>query len=202
MKQILVIHGGTTFLSYDKYLDYLRTKKVQPERLIHTPGWKESLQEQLGNDTQVFLPSMPNPTNAQYLEWKLWFDRIAEIAEDGIVLVGHSLGGIFLAKYLSENTFPKKISATMLIAAPYDDESDEDLGSFTIHSITDTFRDQAGRVTCFYGADDPVVSFGEMGKYQSQLPGAEFVVTPAPDHFVRPEFPELVHRIRALNASR
>jgi uncharacterized protein len=201
MKQILVVHGGTTFSSYDKYLNYLRTKKVQPERLIYAPGWKETLQEQIGTDTQVLLPSMPNGTNAQYTEWKLWFDRIAEIAEDGIILVGHSLGGIFLAKYLSENIFPKKIAATILIAAPYDDESEEDLGSFALHSITDTFRHQAGSVTCFYGVDDPVVSIDEMDKYQSQLPKAEFVILPAPDHFARPEFPELIHRLHELSLS-
>ena len=198
MKQVLVIHGGTTFSTYDAYIEYLRTKKVHPERLAYTPGWKEGLQGQLGADYQVLLPSMPNATNAQYAEWKLWFDRIAEIAEDGIVLIGHSLGGIFLAKYLSETTFPKQISATILIAAPYNDESEEDLGSFRLDALTDIFRQQAGKVTCFFGDDDPVVSINEMSHYRSQLPDAEFVTLPAPDHFVRPEFPELVRKLREL----
>lgn len=198
MKQVLIIHGGTTFSTYKKYINYLSTKNVQLERLMYAPGWKEGLQAKLGNNYQVLAPSMPNSTNAQYEEWKLWFDRITEVIADDVILVGHSLGGIFLAKYLSENSFPKKIIATILIAAPYDDESDEDLGGFKIHTIADLFAKQAGQVIFFHGTDDPVVPIGELEKYKQVLASAEFNLLPAPDHFSRPDFPEIVEKIQQL----
>lgn len=198
MKQVIVIHGGTTFASYDNYLDYLSTKEISIEHFIHTPMWKETLQEKLGTDYQVLLPSMPNKTNARYDEWKLWFDRIAEIAEDDCIVIGHSLGGIFLVKYLSENKFPKKIAATIIIAAPFNDEEGEELTDFKIDSIADEFSKHAGKVIFFYGFDDPVVPAHEADKYRNKLSNAEFYQLSAPDHFVRTDFPELVSGIRRI----
>lgn len=198
MKQVIVIHGGTTFVDYDNYLQYLQTKQVSAERFVHVPMWKETLQEKLGPDYQVLLPSMPNKTNAKYNEWKLWFDNISQILTDECILIGHSLGGIFLAKYLSENQFPRTIKATILVAAPFDDETTEDLGDFKIASLSDTFRSQAGKVIIYYGADDPVIPVGEAGKYRAQLPDAEFYELSAPDHFVRTDFPEIAACVQRL----
>lgn len=198
MKQVIVIHGGTTFSDYEKYLDYLRTKTIKIERLTYAPTWKNGLQADLGDNYQVLLPSMPNTTNAQYSEWKLWFDRIAEIIDDNSILVGHSLGGMFLAKYLSENIFPKNVAATILIAAPFDDETIEDLTDFKLTRISDLFTKQAGRVVFFNGVDDPVIPTIELEKYKAELPNAEFNITSAPDHFVRPQFPELIATIRSI----
>jgi len=198
MKQVIVIHGGTTFSDYEKFLNDLRTKKVRIERLQAFSSWKESLQGNLGPDYQVLMPAMPNKTNAKYSEWKLWFERIGEVIDDNCILIGHSLGGIFLAKYLSENRFPKTIKATILIAAPFSDETDEDLADFKIDTISDLFREQAGRVVFFNGLDDPVVAIKERDKFQHELPTAKFHTIPAPDHFVRAEFPELINTIKSL----
>jgi len=198
MKQVIVIHGGTTFSSYEAFLDNLRTKRVYLDRLKPFVSWKENLQARLGNDYQVLLPTMPNTTNAKYNEWKLWFGRIAEVVTDDCILVGHSLGGIFLAKYLSENTFPRTISATILIAAPFNDETNEELADFKIDSISDTFAQQAGKVVFFNGEDDPVISIQERDMFRQALPTATFYTLPAPDHFVRAELPELTEVIRSL----
>ena len=198
MKQVIVIHGGTTFSDYEKFLNDLRTKKVRIERLQPFVSWKESLQERLGREYQVLLPAMPNKTNAKYDEWKLWFERIAEVIENDCILIGHSLGGIFLAKYLSEHKFPKTINTTILIAAPFSDETGEDLADFKIEAMSDLFREQAGRVVFFNGLDDPVIAIEERDKFQHELPMAEFLTLPAPDHFVRAEFPELITIIKSL----
>lgn len=198
MKQVIVIHGGTTFSDSDKYLDYLRTKTISVERLMPTGSWKDSLQSTLGDDYQVLLPSMPNATNAQYDEWKLWFGRIVEVITDDCILIGHSLGAIFLVRYLSENVFPKHIATTILIAAPFDDESAEDLTDFKLTQVSELFTKQAGKVIFFMGPDDPVIAPSELEKYRTALPTAEYNILPAPDHFVRPEFPELVRIVRSI----
>lgn len=198
MTQVIVIHGGTTFSDYDEYLNYLHTRPVRADNFIRTATWKESLQDKLGPEYQVLLPSMPNKTNARYSEWKIWFDRIAEIATDGCILIGHSLGGVFLAKYLSENKYPVRIRSTILVAAPFDDESIEDLTEFRIGNLSKLFIKQAGKVVFYHGIDDPVVPIDEQHKYQSLIPLAEFNTVIASDHFVRGEFPELVSRLQNL----
>ena len=198
MKQVVVIHGGTTFSDYDNYLQSLTTKTLHTERFIYKPMWKELLQEKLGDAYQVLLPAMPNKTNARYEEWALWFRHLTDIIEDDVILIGHSLGAIFLAKYLSDNEFPHIIKATILVAAPYDDDTDEDLGDFRIESINHQLSNQAGRLVFFAGNDDPVISNSEILKYQTMLPDAEFHIVSAPDHFVRQDFPELTNLLKQL----
>ena len=198
MQQIIVIQGGTTFLEYNNYLGYLGNKSLNVDRLTYSPMWKELLQSQLGADYQVLLPTMPNKTNARYNEWEIWFTHLASIMTDGCILIGHSLGAIFLAQYLSENIFPKSITATILVAAPYDNESSEDLGDFKIKTLSDRLTEQAGRLVFFNGTDDPVVATSDSDKYKTRLPTAEFHTLPAPDHFMRPDFPELTALIKEL----
>jgi len=199
MKQVVVIRGGTTFNQYEDYIESLRTKSVQIDRIAYAPGWKESLQAKLGQDYLVLIPSMPNTANAKYTEWKMYFDRVAEVLEDDCILVGHSMGGIFLAKYLSECKFPRRIAATILVAAPFDDDSEEDLGDFKISTLSELFTEQAGRVIVFGAHDDPVISPSDFDRYRDALPHADIQEVSAPDHYVRPEFPELVEAIKSVH---
>lgn len=198
MQQVIVIHGGTTFQDYDMYLKSLSEKKLDINRFIYRPMWKELLQDNLGSEYQVLLPSMPNSTNARYNEWKLWFEHISSLFSNNCILIGHSLGAVFLAKYLSEHSLPAKIKATILIAAPYDDEGVEDLTDFKIVKLSERLTEQAGRLVFFNGMDDPVISNLDLSKYQNQLPAAEFKILSAPDHFVRADFPELISLLKNI----
>ena len=162
--------------------------------------WKELLQQELGDDYQVLTPPMPNKTNARYEEWALWFKHLSSLFNDGVILVGHSLGGIFLAKYLSEQTVPVKVKATILIAAPYDDDSDEDLTDFKVTNLSGKLTEQAGKLVFMNGTDDPVVSQSEALKYKTAVPVATFISLPAPDHFMREKFPELTQLLKNLSS--
>jgi predicted alpha/beta hydrolase family esterase len=199
MKQILLIGGATTFSTREAFLDYLRMEEYSAESLLTSDKtWKDTMQEKLGERAQVLRVPMPNKDNAHYEEWKVRFERVTDTLAEDLILVGHSMGGVFLAKYLSENSFDKPVYATILIAPPYNDESLEELASFRLEKVTDKFKEQAGTTIIYAGGDDPVVSYSDCAKYKSVLPEAEFITTSAPDHFVRPEFPELVSRLEAL----
>lgn len=139
---------------------------------------------------------MPNKNNAKYSERKIWFDRIAEKANDGCILIVHSLWGVFLIKYLSENKLPVRIRSAILIAAPFNDESIEDLTEFKVVTISALHTQQAGKIIFFNGIDDPVIPITKHRKYQVLVPIAEFNIIAAPDHFVRDEFPELISCLR------
>jgi predicted alpha/beta hydrolase family esterase len=198
VKQVIVIHGATTFADHDQYLKYLAKKPLQLDRLTYRPMWKERLQNELGNTYRVLLPSMPNKTNARYSEWRIFFKNLTQLLTDDCVLVGHSMGAVFLAKYLSEERLPCLVHATVLIATPYSDESAEDLGDFKLDSISDLLRSQAGKVIIFNGKDDPVISTQDVERYKQDLPGAEHITLPASDHFMRADFIELTDCIKNL----
>jgi len=120
---------------------------------------------------------------------------------DRVVLIGHSLGGIFLAKYLSENDFPKKISATYLIAAPYDAEDSEySLADFTLPKSLEKLRRQGGKIFIFQSEDDPVVPFPNSEKYLRALPNAKKMVFKNNGHFSQEKFPELIESVKKISS--
>lgn len=154
-KQIIIIHGGTSYDNYEEYFSALNSLNINLDRMKSTKDWKDSLQEKLGEDFIVYTPQMPNKQNAQYEEWKILFEKVLNLLNEDIVLIGHSMGGIFLAKYLSENNIYKKIQKTFLISAPFSNEGliheslcsfirDKDLNNFEKHtkSISLSLRTQ------------------------------------------------------------
>ena len=197
-KQVILIHGGSVFKTYKDYIKSLKSLKVDLER-YRTIGWKDSLQEKLGNRFDVLLPKMPNPSNSQYNEWKILFNKIACLLDNNVILIGHSLGGVFLAKYLSENKFPKKILASILIAPPYDEKDvEEPLGDFVISNNLNKFKKQGGKIFIYQSKDDLVVPYIDLEKYRKDLPDAVIRVFKDRGHFNQPEFPELINEIRGL----
>ena len=198
MNQILLINGGTTFNSQADYIDFLENNSIDKTRLYPKIDWKLTLNKRLGSSYEVLVPKMPNTTNANYTEWKLYFESVIKVLGDKVVLIGHSLGGIFLAKYLSDNVFPKKIEALFLIAAPLT-EAGESLGDFKLGDNLEGISKQVDKIFILHSKDDPVVPISDSDEYANRLPDAELVLFEDKGHFNTEEFSGLVYLIKALN---
>ena len=196
-KQVVVIHGGDSFDSYEKYLKALKNWEVTVEWFQpREEDWKDSLPSDLGENFEVLAPRMPNKQNARYAEWKIWFERMLPFIQGGVILVGHSLGGIFLAKYLSENDFPNKISGLFLVAAPH--SKTPDIGEFKLSGSLEKITKQCGNIHLYQSRDDQVVTFDEVKKYKKDLPGAELRIFEDRGHFKQEHFPEIVEDIKKI----
>ena len=93
---------------------------------------------------------------------------------------------------------PKKASAVLLVAPPYDEGGNEDLIDFVPPKNLNLMKAQAGDIIFYYSKDDPVVSFAESDKYRIALPDAIMRVFNDRGHFLGEQFPELLKDIRAL----
>lgn len=110
MKTLIFIHGGESFTNHTEYLHWIQTTAVEwnmkPFEVIEEKKrWKlEIAKKATAAGDLVYIPDFPNPQNAKYDEWKLFFDAwISRIQIEGeLVLIGTSLGGCFLLKYFSE----------------------------------------------------------------------------------------------------
>lgn len=195
-KQLIVIHGGTTFEAYEEYFKYLESCEIVLEKL-NRKDWKDVLIQTLP-EYEVIYPKMPNSKNARYPEWKLWFEKLFPLLSGEVVLVGHSLGGIFLAKYLSENNFPQKISSLHLVAAPYDDEycPDEPLADFELGHTVEAINEKVSKIFLYHSKDDTSVPFLDVEKYKHDLPNAVTRIFEDKGHFNQETFPELVEDIK------
>jgi len=199
MKQVVVINGGSDFRSYEEFISYIKSTPVDISEFLPQQVWRDRLPEELGDNYRIFIPEMPNRANAHFEEWKIWFEKMTQYLIDDVILIGHSLGALFLAKYLSENTFPHRIKATILISAPYDDEGLEPpLGDFAMDRPLDGLATQGGDIYLVHAEDDPIVPFAHAKKYLEQLPSAHLVDLKTGKHFIQPEFPELVELIKKI----
>lgn len=197
-KQILIIHGGDTFATHEEYLNFLRNYEIDISRYNSDRNdWKPWVRKMLKDEYEVITPPMPNRSNAHYDEWKLWFEKFIPFLEDGVILVGHSQGGIFLAKYLSQNRFPRKIGAAMLVSAPFDKDSEGyPVLSFSLPAGLDM---QTDNVFLYHSKDDPVVPFEALEKYKELIPEAKTRILENRGHVNQEEFPELLEDIFELS---
>lgn len=199
-QQVFYIHGGTAFSHYEDFLSHLKTKEIRD-----LPGseplkkWSGTLREDLGEEFEVFMPSMPNSQNAKYEEWKIWFERYFKYLYDGVILVGWSQGAYFLAKYLVENAVPFSIKALFLLAAPFEnaDFGGEDGGDFAFDtSRVGELEKKAPKIYLFHSKDDFLVPYEHALRYKREVPEAELVTFEDKNHFLIEGFPELLEVIR------
>ena len=197
-QQVLLIHGGDTYENYDKFIESLNTKTPKLEWILSRRDWKNELQDQLGEDFAVYTPQMPNKQNAIYEEWKILFEKIVDLLEDGFILVGHSLGAIFIVKYLSENKIKKNIKKTILLGTPFDNTGMESypLFSFLRNGKLDCFEQQAGDAFFYHSEDDFAVPFTHLEKYKKELPIAHFRIFTDRNHFLQENVPEIIVDIK------
>jgi uncharacterized protein len=196
-QQILLIHGGDAFDNYEEYLENLKSWDLTLDR-IRAKGWKSNLQTALGESFDVLCPKMPNPQNAKYEEWKILFDKIITLLNDDIILIGHSLGGIFLVKYLSENKFSKKIKALILVAPPYNTPDIHPLADFVLLKPLEDISKQIKQIIIYHSKDDKVVPFSNTKYFKDEIPNLELITFEDRGHFNQEEFPEIVEKIKNL----
>jgi len=200
--QILYIHGGDAFTNYENFLEILRTEPIDdPFNTEARKKWKEKLKIECGGQADILLPSMPNKQNAKYTEWKIWFERYFEYLTGEVILIGHSQGGYFLAKYLTENDVPFPINALFLVSAPFEPRvgEKEDGGDFNFDTQKlQNLANVSQNIVIFHSEDDVVVPYTHGISYKNALPSANFISFTDRGHFIGPEFPEIIEEIRKI----
>ncbi len=175
MKTIIFVHGGESFASEQEYLSWIVSTWVdwnlEPySEKEEKKKWKiEIAKHAIVHDYRVYMPNFPNPQNAKYSEWKLffenWISRI-EIQWD-ITLIGGSLWGCFLLKYFSDNPgwlWKCDIDTIHLVAAC------RECGDFDMPENYDLLQSLWNRVNIWHAEDDLVVPFGEAKEIKKNIP--------------------------------
>lgn len=186
-----------TFRKQTEYIDYLKNKPISLEKKVYWSG--EYLENKLGKGYQIVSPRMPLPENAKYSDWKILFERYLTLLTGEVILIGSSLGGIFLAKYLSENKLPKPILSVYLICPPFDNShSDEELlGGFSLKKDLSLIEKNTRNLHLLFSADDESVPVYHAERYREKLPNSHLVIYKSKNgHFRITKFPEIVRMIK------
>jgi hypothetical protein len=140
MKNAILLHGTT---NREEYFD---------DRFpsLSNSHWFPWLQKQLlikGVFTQT--PEMPDAYAPDYKKWKSEFEKLT--VDKNSILVGHSCGGGFLLRWLSEN----KIQINKLIlVAPWLDPDRERTKDFFEFNLDSGISNRASQVHMLYSTDD------------------------------------------------
>jgi predicted alpha/beta hydrolase family esterase len=116
---------------------------------------------------------MPDPSHPSYASWRSEVAQaIATLPEDA-VLIGHSLGGSVLLKYLSEETVDKQFAALFIVASPYWGGDDD--WQYPEYLLQEDFASKLppiGQIYIYHSRDDEVVPQTHVALYAEKLPQA------------------------------
>ena len=199
MQQVLVIHGGGPFFGIDRanLIQTLSERPVDLSRLQRRDDWKAELQTNLGDVYEVLSPRMPYPDDPRYDEWKAWFERILSVTDDSLIVVGHSMGGLFLLNYFSENDIRQNVRGIFAVAAPFVGESIKWQHTGFATKDFSKLKD-IKNIFLYHSTDDPTVPYADFEKYLAAIPHATAKTLEARGHFLSEDFPEIVADIKNL----
>jgi hypothetical protein len=194
--QIVFIHGGDSFETKEELYAALRARAYNPT----TPEqkkWRDWVKEQTSETHDFIYLQMPNAWNADYVAWSIWFEKVIPFLRDGAVLIGHSLGGGFLLRYLTEHKPPVTTSQLHLVAPVVDDLDCPGVGEFQIdvHNWPG-FQSIPTAVHLWHSSDDTLVPIHHSERFKALYPSAELHTFTDRFHFLTERFPELLAEIQ------
>ncbi|MGL4759422.1 MAG: alpha/beta hydrolase [Patescibacteria group bacterium] len=185
LNTVILVGGGESFKTNEEYINWL-------EKFTIYSDFKSSWKSELTNicsafGTKVIRPMMPNDLNAKYLEWELMFNKYVSLIEGDLILIGHSLGGIFLPIYLSRNNL--KAKKLFLVAPVYSPSGDFD---FVLHGYNpEKIIKNVEYIKIFHSKDDDIVDIKDAKKYHQDLTGSKLSIYEDKWHFLEGGFEEL-----------
>lgn len=184
MKNAIIVHGWNSTTEY--FSDALSPSNRH---------WLPWLQKQLltkGILTQT--PEMPQPYKPQYDLWKAEFEKFKP--ESANILVGHSCGGGFLTRWLSES---KSSHETVVLVAPWLDPFREETTDFFEFEIDTTLPNRIANFHLFVSSDDEESIANSLNTITTALPSIKVHHFENKGHFttetIGTTFPELLETI-------
>jgi predicted alpha/beta hydrolase family esterase len=179
-RQVLLIHGGGQGA-------YEEDKKLAA-----------NLRDVLGAAYAVRYPEMPDADSPVYEAWKARIAKELAALDGEVILVGHSLGGSILLKYLSEEEVEKPVAGLFLVAPPYWSAGDWEVGEYALQDGFASKLPSELPVFIYHSRDDEVVPFAHLALYTEKLARATFRKFDGRGHQFNDDLSEVARDIKEL----
>lgn len=156
------------------------------------------IRKSLANSYSIHSPIMPDNDNPHYETWKEKLESEFNSIGDDLILIGHSLGGSVLLKYLSESTTSKHVRGLFLVATPYWGKQGWDVNEFALQKDFAAHLKNISRIHLYQSKDDEVVEFSHIRYYSQQFPKATVHEVNHRGHLFSKGIPELIIDIQNL----
>ena len=160
----------------------------------------ESLRRELGPDYEIHYPHMPDEAEPNYARWKAALAKEFGRLRDGVILVGHSIGGTILINALVEDPPDLALSGVFLIAAPFVGEAGWPSQDIAPMSGLGKRLPARAPVYIYHGSADQTAPLEHAGLYARSIPQAVVRRLNGRDHQLDNDLSEVASDIRQLEA--
>lgn len=158
-----------------------------------------SLQNALGPTYEVHYPRMANEDSPEYADWKAQIAAELSGLDGEVILVGHSMGGSALLKFLCEAQVENPIAGLFVIAAPYWG-ADEFWQWDEVQLPQDVAARLAGipQIFFYHSRDDEIVPFDHLTHYAEKFPQATIRAFDGRGHQLGSDLADVAEDIKEL----
>ena len=187
MKKAILIHG------WSEKEDYFNMD-IPSDSNNHWFPWIQKNLSVKGYNCQT--PEMPNGYEPNYEVWKENFENLKP--DKNTTLIGHSCGGGFLVRWISENN--TKVGKVILVAPWIDPEKDNININFFNFKIDKNLKEKTDGVTMIYSDNDYEDVTKSIEILKERLKDIKYLELKGKGHFINSslgtnEFPELLDEI-------
>lgn len=146
-------------------------------------GWRPWLMRELEKqEIYACALAMPNPDDPKLAEWLEEIRRhVDRNLTDNIYLVGHSLGGTAIIRYLEQYESPN-LKGVVIVSAPCHRNSNGKVDDFLKDEFNwQIIKNKVQKVTVIHGDDDPLVPLSDAQETTRELNG-KLIVIPSGKH--------------------
>ena len=176
---------------------FIHSSGAQSGEQGSTPFVKH-LRQSLGSAYRVSCPAMPAPTKPSYKRWKIELEKLLPSDKSPPILVGHSLGGSVLLKFISEHKPKIAAAGLFVVAAPYWGSADRKVKEFVLRKSFARSLPKALKIYLYQSRDDEAVDIEHLFRYSKAIPRARVRILDFGGHTFKEGLPQLAEDIQAL----
>jgi predicted alpha/beta hydrolase family esterase len=161
----------------------------------------DSLQQLLGSSHDVRYPEMNNENNPAPDKWMLQIKEELVTMNDTVILVGHSVGGSILIKFLVEEKLKNTIAGIFLIATPFwggGGWTYEGYEKLVLPNKEYTKLSNDVPIFLYHSHDDDTVPFAHLALYANRFPNATVRELDERGHQLNNDLTEIAKDIKGL----
>ncbi|HEY5825186.1 MAG TPA: alpha/beta hydrolase [Cyclobacteriaceae bacterium] len=176
---------------------------------IHSAGPQETgegssglvtyLLNELGDEFEIRHPLMPEPENPRYEAWKAKLDKELLALKGEVILIGHSLGGSVILKFLSEEKCSNTIAGLFLISTPYWKKKNWEIDEYVLQKDFAKNLTGLSHLFLYHSKEDQWVPFSHTQFYAKKLPNAVVRELQGQEHEFSYGLPQLIEDIKGLD---
>ncbi|MEU1965963.1 alpha/beta fold hydrolase [Micromonospora sediminicola] len=181
---------------------------TQPRQILFVQGagagthdeWDDklvdSLRRELGPGYEIRYPRMPDEDDPTYAAWSAAVRRELTTLDDGVIVVGHSVGGTILVNTLAERAPERALGGVVLIAAPFVGPGGWPGDEFTLPPDLGARLPRDVPVHVFHGLRDETAPPSHADLWAGAVPQARVHLLPGADHQMNDDLGAVAETIR------